>query len=164
MPFPAITRRSGLASARSFLLWPLLAGFWPAPATTQDGELAAAADASTIVARRMPSTEGALFLILPVGAQGIAMGRAMTALPSQESAFWNPAGLAHVRDRRVFLYRGDQLAGSPLRRSPVSHGWRHLEICQSAGRLPAGAAGRGVRARRCRNQSTSHAGSETTPA
>ena len=115
MPFPAITRRSDLASgpqaARSCVLWLLLPALWPAPATAQDGEFAAAADASAIVARRMPSTEGALFLILPVGAQGIAMGRAMTALPSQESAFWNPAGLAQVRDRRFLLYRGDQLAG-----------------------------------------------------
>ena len=105
-------RRGAGLTRRFCALWLLIAGAWPVPATAQEGEFAAAADASAIVARRMPSNEGALFLILPVGAQGIAMGRAMTALPSQESAFWNPAGLAQVRDRRFFLYRGDQLAGT----------------------------------------------------
>jgi hypothetical protein len=58
-----------------------------------------------------PAEEGALFLLLPVGAQGVATGRAMTATPTQEAAFWNPAGLAHVRDSRFLLYRGEHLAG-----------------------------------------------------
>ena len=115
MRFPAITRPDDLGSspwAAVFCApWLVLVGMWPVPASPQETEFAAAADASAIAARATPSNEGALFLILPVGAQGIAMGRAMTALPSQESAFWNPAGLAHVRDRRFFLYRGDQLAG-----------------------------------------------------
>lgn len=56
-------------------------------------------------------SEEALFLLLPVGAQGIGLGRAVTALANEEGAFWNPAGLAAETDRRVFLYRGDQLAG-----------------------------------------------------
>ena len=55
--------------------------------------------------------EGALFLLLPVGAQGVGLGRAMTALPSEEGAFWNPAGLAEQTERRAMVYRGDQLAG-----------------------------------------------------
>lgn len=109
MPFPAITRRSDLA--RLCALWLPLAGVWAAPGNTQEAEFAVTSDASAIAAPTMPSNEGALFLVLPVGAQGIAMGRAMTALPSQESAFWNPAGLAQVEDRRFFLYGGDQLAG-----------------------------------------------------
>ncbi len=93
-------------------LWLLLGEPWSARAKAQGSEsFPATAEASVNMARATPSTEGALFLILPVGAQGIAMGRAMTALPSQESAFWNPAGLAQVHDRRFFLYRGDQLAG-----------------------------------------------------
>lgn len=57
------------------------------------------------------TTEGALFLLLPVGAQGVALGRAMTSFASQEAAFWNPAGLADLRESRFFLYRGDQFAG-----------------------------------------------------
>ncbi len=56
-------------------------------------------------------SEEALFLLLPVGAQGIGLGRAMTALASHEGAFWNPAGLAGEADRLVMVYRGDQLAG-----------------------------------------------------
>ncbi len=55
--------------------------------------------------------EGALFLLLPVGAQGVGLGRAMTALPSEEGAFWNPAALAEQTQRRAMVYRGDQLAG-----------------------------------------------------
>ena len=57
------------------------------------------------------STEGALFLLLPVGAQGVSMGRAMTAVPSPESAFWNPAGLASLEESRLVVMRGDHLVG-----------------------------------------------------
>lgn len=57
------------------------------------------------------SREGALFLLLPVGAQGVSMGRAMTALPSPEGAFWNPAGLAWDGRGRALVYRGEHVAG-----------------------------------------------------
>lgn len=56
--------------------------------------------------------EGALFLLLPVGAQGVGLGRAMTAMPGAEGAFWNPAGIADETERRALIYRGDQLAGT----------------------------------------------------
>lgn len=56
--------------------------------------------------------EGALFLLLPIGAQGVGLGRAMTALHNPEAAFWNPAGIAEETERRALLYRGDQLAGA----------------------------------------------------
>ncbi len=55
--------------------------------------------------------EGALFLLLPVGAQGVGLGRAMTALQSEEGAFWNPASLAEQSERRAMVYRGDQISG-----------------------------------------------------
>jgi hypothetical protein len=58
------------------------------------------------------STEGALFLLLPVGAQAVSMGRAMTALRSPEAAFWNPAGLAGLQDSRAVLFRGDHAVGT----------------------------------------------------
>lgn len=58
-----------------------------------------------------PANEGALFLLLPVGAQGVATGRAMTATPTQEAAFWNPAGLARIDRSRFLMYRGETLAG-----------------------------------------------------
>lgn len=57
------------------------------------------------------ASEGALFLLLPVGAHGVGLGRAMTALTSEEAAFWNPAGLAEQKQRRAMIYRGSQLAG-----------------------------------------------------
>ena len=110
MPFPASMRRNAPGSPRA--VWLLLAGLWPSPGDAQGPELAATMESAAIATQRAATNEGALFLILPVGAQAIAMGRAMTALPSQESAFWNPAGLATVEDRRFFFYRGDQLAGT----------------------------------------------------
>lgn len=58
------------------------------------------------------STEGALFLLLPVGAQAVSMGRAMTAIQSPEAAFWNPAGLVGVRESRAVLFRGDHAVGT----------------------------------------------------
>ena len=58
------------------------------------------------------STEGALFLLLPVGAKAVSLGRAVTALDGSESAFWNPAGLAAVDTSQVVLLRGDPLAGT----------------------------------------------------
>lgn len=58
------------------------------------------------------SSEGALFLLLPVGAKAVSLGRAVTALPGAESAFWNPAGLAGVERSQVTVVRGDQAAGT----------------------------------------------------
>ena len=57
------------------------------------------------------SPEGALFLLLPVGAEGVSLGRAMTASTSAESAFWNPAGLAGLDRSELVIMRGDPLAG-----------------------------------------------------
>jgi len=58
------------------------------------------------------SSEGALFLLLPVGAQSVAMGRAMTAMTGPESSFWNPAGLASVARSSVVVFRGDHAVGT----------------------------------------------------
>lgn len=58
--------------------------------------------------------EGALFLLLPVGAQGVGLARAMTALSSDEGAFWNPAGLAEQSKPRVMVYRGEHLVGEAI--------------------------------------------------
>ena len=57
------------------------------------------------------STEGALTLLLPIGARGIGMGRAVTAAMGPESVFWNPAGLARLEGESFFVYRGNHLAG-----------------------------------------------------
>jgi len=85
-------------AARS-LLAALLAVMVAHPATAQDGPSPSA-------------TEGALFLLLPVGAQAVSLGRAMTAMRGPESAFWNPAGLADVPNARAVLFRGDHAVGS----------------------------------------------------
>jgi len=58
------------------------------------------------------SDEGAPFLLLPVGADAVALGRAVTAMPGQESAFWNPAGLASLGRSRLVLLRADVVAGT----------------------------------------------------
>lgn len=57
------------------------------------------------------TTEGALTLLLPVGAQGVAMGRAMTAQRGAETVFWNPAGIARLDQGRFTVFRGSHLAG-----------------------------------------------------
>ena len=56
--------------------------------------------------------EGGIFLLLPVGAKAVALGRAMTAQSGGESVFWNPAGLGEVPEGQLLLYRGDYVAGS----------------------------------------------------
>jgi hypothetical protein len=61
--------------------------------------------------RPRANQEGALFLLLPVGAQAIGLARAVTALESAEAAFWNPAGLAVVPRGQVLLYHGNHLTG-----------------------------------------------------
>lgn len=55
--------------------------------------------------------EGALFLLLPVGAEGVSLGRAMTAVASAESVFWNPAGISRLTQSELLVMRGDPLAG-----------------------------------------------------
>jgi hypothetical protein len=67
--------------------------------------------ASGIFSAEPSSTEGALTLLLPTGAQGVGMGRAMTAIPGAQSAFWNPAGLARLEDGHFIVMRGNHLAG-----------------------------------------------------
>jgi len=66
--------------------------------------------------------EGALFLLLPVGAQAVSLGRTMTAVAGPESAFWNPAGLAGVDRSRIVVFRGDQVAGTATAASLLFRG------------------------------------------
>lgn len=58
------------------------------------------------------ATEGALFLLLPVGAQAVGLGRTMTAVASGESAFWNPAGLAELDRHEIVVHHGEHVAGT----------------------------------------------------
>jgi len=79
------------------------------PLSAQDGE----------TDEEVPASDEVLFLLLPVGAQGVALGRAMTAFESQEAAFWNPAGLARLEEGRILVYRGNTLAGEQTAFSAV---------------------------------------------
>lgn len=66
-----------------------------------------------VAAQDVPDrAEGALFLLLPVGAQGVSLGRAMTWVQGAEGAFWNPAGLAGLDRSQGVLFRGDHVAGT----------------------------------------------------
>ncbi len=83
------------------------------PALLRLGLLLALLPALPLAAQRddRDAAEGGIFLLLPVGAQAVAMGRAVTALAGAESVFWNPAGLGELAAGRVVLYRGDYVAG-----------------------------------------------------
>ena len=68
------------------------------------------------------SGEGAIFLLLPVGARGVSLGRAMTWVEGAEGAFWNPAGLAGVDRSQAVILRGDHFAGIATALSTL---WSH---------------------------------------
>jgi len=56
--------------------------------------------------------EGAIFLLLPVGAQGVSLGRAMSWTEGVESTWWNPAGLAGLERSQAVIVRGDHTVGT----------------------------------------------------
>lgn len=56
-------------------------------------------------------SEGALFLLLPLGAQATGVARAMTALSGPESVWWNPAGVVPVEENSLFLFRSEDFSG-----------------------------------------------------
>jgi hypothetical protein len=74
--------------------------------------LAAAGFTAVSAVAQVDRAEGALFLLLPVGAQGVSLGRAMTWVEGPEGAFWNPAGLARVERSQAVIFRGDHVAGT----------------------------------------------------
>lgn len=67
--------------------------------------------AASIFSAEPTSTEGAATILLPMGARGASMGRAVSAFGGSESAFWNPAGLARIQEGRFVVLRGSPLAG-----------------------------------------------------
>lgn len=71
------------------------------------------------------TTEGALFLVLPLGAKGLALGRAVTALPGAESVWWNPAGTAALDESRVTVFRRDDAVGEATAASVL---FRHRRL------------------------------------
>jgi hypothetical protein len=80
----------------------------------------------TVGAQQGPDeAEGALFLLLPVGARGVSLGRAMTWVEGAEGAFWNPAGLAGVERSQAVIFRGDHVAGTATALSTL---WAHRGV------------------------------------
>jgi len=58
------------------------------------------------------SVEGGLFLLLPVGARGVSLGRAMTWVEGAEGAFWNPAGLVGVDRTQAVIFSSRNVVGT----------------------------------------------------
>jgi hypothetical protein len=57
--------------------------------------------------------DGALFLLLPVGARAVGMGQAVVAdQPGSEAVWWNPAALAHADKREIAIHHSQSLAGT----------------------------------------------------
>lgn len=57
-------------------------------------------------------TSSAAFLRIPVGARGIAMGSAFTAIADDGSAlFWNPGNLANLSKHNLYIHHSDWLPG-----------------------------------------------------
>ena len=76
----------------------LLASFAAIPASAQPAGL---------------TTEGAPFLLLPVGARAVGMGQALVAdQPGTEAIWWNPAGVARSERREIALHHYETIVGT----------------------------------------------------
>lgn len=63
-------------------------------------------------ARGQGGSEGALFLLLPTGAQAVGMGQAMVAgNPGSEGIWWNPSSIAGQTKRELAIHHSKTLAG-----------------------------------------------------
>ena len=60
------------------------------------------------------TTEGAPFLLLPIGARAVGMGQALVADPEggTEELWWNPAGLARSERREVAVHHYETIIGT----------------------------------------------------
>lgn len=63
-------------------------------------------------AQAASGSEGALFLLLPTGAQAVGMGQAMVASkPGSEGIWWNPASIAGGDKRELAIHHSKTVAG-----------------------------------------------------
>jgi hypothetical protein len=63
-------------------------------------------------AQGQTGSEGALFLLLPTGAQAVGMGQAMVAgTPGSEGIWWNPSSIAGQKKRELAIHHSTTLAG-----------------------------------------------------
>lgn len=63
-------------------------------------------------ASRGQGSEGALFLLLPTGAQAVGMGQAMVAAtPGSEGIWWNPSAIAGQEKRELAIHHSTTIVG-----------------------------------------------------
>ena len=73
----------------------------------------ALASAARAGAQSGPAEEGALFLLLPVGARSVGMGQAVAAdRPGSEAIWWNPAGIGVSTKREAAIHHSQSVAGT----------------------------------------------------
>jgi hypothetical protein len=77
--------------------------------------LASVSTASASIARAQSGVaeNGALFLLLPIGARAVGMGQAVTAdQGGSEAVWWNPAGLARLDKREAAIHHSQTINGT----------------------------------------------------
>lgn len=111
----APSRRRGVAIRVAVLVASFVLGLGSPPLSALAQVPGAPAPSGGALAR---DNECCLVLLLPVGANSVALGRTLTARSSQDGAFANPAGLAGLRDGYFMVHRtalaGDATAFSLL--------------------------------------------------
>jgi hypothetical protein len=69
--------------------------------------------AGTSQAQGSISTEGGLFLLLPIGARAVGMGQAgVASSKGSEAVWWNPAGLSAADKREVAIHHSQSILGT----------------------------------------------------
>ena len=64
-------------------------------------------------AQRNLAEEGALFLLLPVGARSVGMGQAVVAdQQGSEAVWWNPSAIAHSDRREAAIHHSQSIVGT----------------------------------------------------
>jgi hypothetical protein len=64
--------------------------------------------ATPLVAQDDVATDGAIFLLLPVGGRAVGRGQAVVAsVDGSEAVWWNPAGLARQEKRELAIHHSD---------------------------------------------------------
>src|SRR5918993_2905866 len=73
-----------------------------------------AAPGERALAQSAPAQDGALFLLLPVGARAVGMGQAVVAdqAAGSEAIWWNPAGLARAEKREAAIHHSQSGIGT----------------------------------------------------
>jgi hypothetical protein len=75
--------------------------------------VAVVAFASSSALAQSNSTDGALFLLLPVGARSVGMGQAMVAeRPGSEAVWWNPSALSHQDKKEIAIHHSQTIAAT----------------------------------------------------